>query len=220
MHEIKRNQRRIMNILHPLKRPFIWLGRIRHRCGYGVHSPFAFELITFLIYEKTPYYAYQQLAEEQKRLSAQRGRGWNKETRKVNRLLFRLINRFQPRCVVDAGVLSASSLYLQASKADANYLFASDLSELFLEVDTPVDFLYLHHEKHASFVEAVFALCVTRTTSQSVFVIGGIHASRAMKGLWKQFRTDERVGVTFDLYDVGILFFDRCKIKQHYKVNF
>ena len=102
-----------MNILHPLKRPFIWLGRIRHRCGYGVHSPFAFELITFLIYEKTPYYAYQQLAEEQKRLSAQRGRGWNKETRKVNRLLFRLINRFQPRCVVDAGVLSASLVYHQ-----------------------------------------------------------------------------------------------------------
>ena len=33
-------------ILLALKRPFIWLYRFRHRCGYGVHSPFAFNLIT------------------------------------------------------------------------------------------------------------------------------------------------------------------------------
>ena len=26
-----------------LKRPFIWLSRFRHRCGYGVHSPFCFQ---------------------------------------------------------------------------------------------------------------------------------------------------------------------------------
>ena len=32
-----------------LKRPFIWLSRFRHRCGYGVHSPFAFNLITLNI---------------------------------------------------------------------------------------------------------------------------------------------------------------------------
>ena len=37
-----------------LKRPFIWLSRFRHRCGYGVHSPFAFSLITQVIYESTP----------------------------------------------------------------------------------------------------------------------------------------------------------------------
>lgn len=209
-----------MNMLLTLKRPFIWLSRIRYRCGYGVHSPFAFELITCLIYENAPYYAYQELAVEQKKLSAIRGKGWNKEPRKVNRLLFRLVNRFQPCCMIDAGALSASSLYLQAGKADANYLFVSELSDLFLESDTPVDFLYLHKEKEPSFVEEVFNLCSTRTTWQSVFVLSGIHSSRAMQTLWKQFQDNERVGITFDLYDVGILFFDRCKIKQHYIVNF
>ena len=44
-----------------LKRPFIWLSRFRHRCGYGVHSPFAFNLITQVIYESTPYYKYKDL---------------------------------------------------------------------------------------------------------------------------------------------------------------
>ena len=47
-----------MNLLYYLKRPLIWLSRFRYRCGYGVHSPFAFSLITDVIYEKMPYYAY------------------------------------------------------------------------------------------------------------------------------------------------------------------
>ena len=43
-----------MNLLYYLKRPFIRLSRFRYRCGYGVHSPFAFSLITDVIYEKMP----------------------------------------------------------------------------------------------------------------------------------------------------------------------
>lgn len=209
-----------MNILLALKRPFIWLARIRYRCGYGVHSPFAFELITDLIYEKTPYYAYRQLAAEQKKQAPHRGKGWNCETRKVNRLLFRLVNRYQPRLVIDAGVFSAASLYLQSGKVSAAYVFASELSELFLEAGAPVDFLYLHDEKNPTFVEEVFRICAARSTAQSVFVVHGIHYSRPMKALWKRLQSDARVGVSFDLYDVGILFFDTSKIKQHYTVNF
>ena len=57
-----------MNLLLCIKRPFIWLSRFRHRCGYGVHSPFAFSLITDVIYEKMPYYAYSSLKEEQKKM--------------------------------------------------------------------------------------------------------------------------------------------------------
>lgn len=59
-------------ILLALKRPFIWLYRFRHRCGYGVHSPFAFNLITHVIYETTPYYKYRELAAEQKKLAPQK----------------------------------------------------------------------------------------------------------------------------------------------------
>lgn len=209
-----------MNIFLTLKRPFVWLARIRYRCGYGVHSPFAFELITELIYERTPYYAYRQLADEQKKQAPVHGKGWNCESKKSNRLLFRLVNRCQPRTIVDAGVLSASSLYLQAGKAQTEYLFASELSELFLEADTPVDFLYLHHYRNPVFVEDVFWVCAARTTPKSVFVVHGIHYSRPMRALWKRLQADDRVGITFDLYDLGILFFDRTKIKQQYTVNF
>ena len=203
-----------------LKRPFIWLSRFRHRCGYGVHSPFAFSLITQVIYESTPYYKYKDLAVEQKKLASQKDKNWTYESKKVKRLLFRLVNYTQPDTFVDAGRLAASSLYLKAGKEGADYTSASELSELFLEAGVPVDFLYLHDYRHPEFVEEVFRICAARTAKKSIFVVEGIRYTPQMKKLWKCMMQDEKVGITFDLYDIGILFFDKTKIKQDYIVNF
>ncbi len=103
-------------ILLTLKRPFIWLYRFRHRCGYGVHSPFAFNLITHVIYESTAYYKYEELAKAQKQLELEKDKRWKYESKKVKRLLFRLVNYTQPETIVDAGTLAASALYLKAGK--------------------------------------------------------------------------------------------------------
>lgn len=193
-----------MNLLYYLKRPFIWLSRFRYRCGYGVHSPFAFSLITDVIYEKMPYYAYDLLkVEQKKRITTQ---GWEKGIPRINRLLFRLVNKVQPATIIEVGKPSAASLYLQSAKPSAGYLFASDLSELFLDADTPVDFLYLNDYRNPALLEEVFNICSRRTTPNSLFVVHGICYSKAMKNLWKQLQNDERVGITFDLYDAGLLF--------------
>lgn len=200
-----------------LRRPFVWLSRFRHRRGYGVHSPFAFELITDVVYERHPYYAYGLLDKETHEAVRH---GCVGGVRKVNRLLFRLVNRVQPRLIVEVGKVSASAFYLQSAKPTASYLFASDLSELFLERGVPVDFLYLNDYRRPRLVRDAFEVCVGRTTPQSLFVVSGIHYSRQMQRLWRLLQRDERVGITFDLYDVGLLFFDRSKVKQHYIVSF
>ena len=207
-------------ILLTLKRPFIWLYRFRHRCGYGVHSPFASNLITHVIYESTAYYKYEELAKAQKQLELEKDKRWKYESKKVKRLLFRLVNYTQPETIVDAGTLAASALYLKAGKEGADYTSASDLSELFLESGVPVDFLYLHDYRHPDFVEEVFRICSTRTRGKSVFVIEGIRYTPQMSALWKRMKQDGRAGITFDLYDLGIIFFDKTKIKQDYIVNF
>ena len=207
-------------ILLALKRPFIWLYRFRHRCGYGVHSPFAFNLITHVIYETTPYYKYRELAAEQKKLAPQKDRMWSYESVKVKRLLFRLVNYAQPATIVDAGIPAASSLYLKAAKEGADYTAAADLSELFLESDTSVDFLYLHDYRRPEFVEEVLRICIARTAKKSVFVIEGIRYTSQMHAVWKRIRQHEKTGITFDLYDLGIIFFDKTKIKPDYIVNF
>ncbi len=209
-----------MNITLALKRPFIWLCRFRYRCGYGVHSPFAFEFITCVIYEKAPYYAYRTLVAEQKKMLRCNPGMRNETPARVNRLLFRLVNRRRPKTLIDVGVPSTSSLYLQAARKDMDYTFAACPSELFLESGVSVDFLYVHHHRNPAMVEEIFRICAPRVTPESVFVIEGIRYSGAMKALWKRMREDHRTGISFDLYDVGILFFDLSKIKQHYTVNF
>lgn len=196
-----------------IKRPFIWISRFRKRRGYGVHSPFAFDLITDVIYEKSSYYAYAPLRRErrEKRLPG---------NDKTDRLLFRLVNKTRPGLIVEVGEPSASALYLQAAKPSAEYLFAHNLSELFLEPDVPVDFLYLNNYRDVELTRKAFRICAGRTAPRSLFVVNGIGYSKEMRRLWKEMRSDERVGVTFDLYDAGLLFFDKTKVKQHYIVNF
>jgi hypothetical protein len=208
------------SILLIIKRFFVRLYRFRHRCGYNVHSPFAFDLITQVIYEKQPYYAYEHLKAEEKKQARMPEKNRVREFRKVNKLLFRLVNKIQPDTIVDVGTLSYSALYLQAGKPSADYIPASDLTDLFLEKDVPVDFLYLHNYKNPALMEDVFRVCAARIHERSVFVIGGIGYSKQMRTLWKRLIADERVGVTFNLYDVGILFFDKVKVKQHYKIRF
>ena len=75
-----------------------------------------FNLITHVIYESTAYYKYEELAKAQKQLELEKDRRWKYESKKVKRLLFRLVNYTQPETIVDAGTLAASALYLKAGK--------------------------------------------------------------------------------------------------------
>lgn len=82
----------------------LWLRRFRHRCGYGIHSPWVFELVTGVIYEPSEYgfYAYSQLPKVP---------GWQSKNLK---LLLRLANHFQPECVTLCGVPEALGLWMHA----------------------------------------------------------------------------------------------------------
>ncbi len=55
-----------------------WVSRYRHGKGFGVHSPFAYRLITEVLREKLPYY------------------DWDRVSGRHERLLYRLACRFRP----------------------------------------------------------------------------------------------------------------------------
>lgn len=204
-----------MSILLTLKRPFIWLMRFRHRCGYGVHSPFAFDLITNVFYEKTDYYAYSRLEKQEKQLHHA-----EESPLKVKRLLFRLVNRMQPSLLIDAGKPATASLYLKEAKKKLNYRKVTSPDECLFKQSEKIDFLYIHRHRDPAFVEEVFNRCLPYIHEETVFVLEGIGYSYAMKRLWRKLKSNNQVFVTFDLYDLGILFFDSNKFKQHYIVNF
>ncbi len=200
--------------------PFVWLRRIPHRRGYGVHSPFAYNFITRVIYEKTPYYKYADLRVQEKTRMGQERADWLYEPLKVKRLLFRLVNYARPRTIVDAGHLSASSLYLKAGCLKAGYIGMREPGDLCLDAGSSVDFLYIHDYQDPVFSLVAFELCASHACETSVFVVEGIGYTPRMRQLWQRIRQDERVGITFDLYDLGILFFNKAMNKQDYIVCF
>ena len=67
-----------------LKRSLVWLSRI-HRCrGFGIQSPTDYSFVRYVVNEHWPYYAYQELKEED----------WL--IRKLGYLYIRLANWRQP----------------------------------------------------------------------------------------------------------------------------
>ena len=209
-----RKREKEMNFLLKIKRPFIWIKRFRKRCGYGVHSPFAFDFITNVIYEKTTYYAYFEIKQ-----ATEYEKVYYENSEKINRLLFRLVNKTQPNNIISTSNFS-SKLYLRAAKKSACFLYLNKTSFLLPKEVNSIDFLYLSDYKDPISMEKILKDCLAYINQQSVIVIRGIHYSTSMKKLWKKTLMCECVGITFDLYDLGILFFDKTKLKQHYTVNF
>ncbi|MDR1381406.1 MAG: hypothetical protein LBJ47_08010 [Tannerella sp.] len=116
-------------------RAMIWLYRtVFCRGGYGVHSPFAFDLITNVIEEKRPFYCYEML--DNMRLQLRRESrclrcGDRELTAKQAlrrlcfsaqgyRLLFRLANRFHPGKILAVGSgMGLTPLSVTACSTDA-----------------------------------------------------------------------------------------------------
>lgn len=203
-----------------LYRLWIWCKRFRHRCGYGVHSPSDFFLVTSVIYETHPYYAYRALKE--------RGfSGFLPHYRlKVNRLLFRLVNYFRPATLIEVGIGNGASIsYMRAAcrNMQSVTLKGRDKEKTARRLQDELDkirVLDCLHIAHTPFYKEVFEQALPYARQGSWFIIGDIHASKAKGEWWKQVVADERTGITFDLYDIGLVFFDKKRYKQHYIINF
>ena len=70
----------------------------------------------------------------------------------------------------------------------------------------------LSHETY----EALFS----GISSESVVVVQGIDEGKAEKQIWSRLLADKRTVLTFDLCHLGIVFFDKTKNKQNFKVNY
>ena len=93
----------------------------------------------------------------------------------------------------------------------------ASLKEEKLEELKSVDCL---HIAHTPFYQEVFEEALPYVQPDSWFIIGGIYESQEKRKWWKEVVADERVGITFDLYDIGLVFFNKNRYKQHYIVNF
>lgn len=219
-------------------RAWNWCRRFRKRCGYGVHSPSDFFLITFVIYEKLPFYAYQPLHKLRKGMKA-----LPHYREKVDKLLLRLVNHYRPSLLLEIGTGSGlQTRYMAAGNSQMNVLTATEvISEevkTFLS-DSP-RILYgdiglkemkcrwkemgttnvMVHIAHTSKYKETFEELLPLAGEHTCFVIGSPYADSTKKKWWKEVVKSHHTGVTFDLYDIGIVLFDKKRVKENRVVNF
>ena len=76
--------------MNRLRQAWVWLTRLSHCRGFGIHSPNDYRFERCVINESSPYYAYDELGSQDSSLR-----------KKLGRLYLRLANELQPATVID-----------------------------------------------------------------------------------------------------------------------
>ena len=66
---------------------------------------------------------------------------------------------------------------------------------------------------------AYFNVLAKKVHAKSVIVVDDIHYNPEMERAWKEICADERVTSTMDLYQMGLVFFDKHYWKRHYGIR-
>lgn len=176
-----------------MRNPIVWFLRVRHRNGYGVHSPFAYDFVTNVLYNGEHYYAYEEIDRAL--------RWWQKGRMKsLRHLVFRLANYRRPR-----------TFYCNGVDVDtATALLCGCRSAALIETGTGCGVADMIVTGWAD----EDALC--HMGEGSMVVLWNL---RGQRHLWQRLQEDGRVTVTFDLYDVGVAFVRNDLNKQRYIIN-
>ena len=213
--------------MNSIKRIYIWLSRISHCRGFGVQSPSAYRFIRYVISEHYPYYAYADLAKEYA------GVDWL--TRKKMEFYFRLANFRQPNVVSNVMCAANSN---DCSRSDDSNIFkkyvergcrksklvnvSADIAHddaLLTDVlgNAPVELLRITSQ---SCSDALLLAVLRHTDAKSIVVVEDIGSDQRAMHLWQKLQESDLVSVSYDMYYLGVAFFDTKRIKANYIVNF
>ena len=206
-----------------------WVVRFRHRRGYGIHSPFAFGLVTGVVYERGRYYAYDALSEIYKAAPHRYGLRW-----KDCQLLFRLANFQHPATCLLLG-FKADSLPADMVRAACPHCHvrlgnqtlsnsnnpSADLtngSRTFPGSDdnTPLADLIITADGWESTPSAQL-LSALREGGMLIVQHTG---SRCQRQAWQALTEQPQAQVCFDLHDFGIVCFRPELQRQQYVINY
>lgn len=186
--------------------------RFRHKRGFGVHSPFVFDLITNVIKEKAEYYDF--------RVVEAQGRIREKE-RKLYRMLFRLADYFSYRKIVFLGLENPwATRYLSGVASDMRLLdgggncpgcvFAGRAGE------EDADMLLLGRNLADAWGAEWESWLRERTDGPLCVVVKDIHRRPFNARVWRQMR--EECTVSIDMMWYGILFWNKKLQKGKYNM--
>ena len=252
-----------------LYRYFIHWVTARNTKGYGVHSPFLFYFVRTVLRETAGYYAFDVIEGLRNRLLVDKslvrikdfGTGKDREETIAQiaskslcsplegQLLFRMVNYFKPKVILELGTsLGISTAYMASvnsnslcyslegssslvSKA-AEHLKLLRLNnvvqvegnitenlETVLSELAAVDFVYVDANHQYDAVVDYFEKCLLKSHEETVFVLDDIYWSQGMEKAWEYVKNHPSVVSTIDVFYFGIVFLKKDLPPKHYRVR-
>ena len=218
-----------------IKRVVTYPAHLRHRLGFGVQSPWAFYLVRFVLREKWPFYAFDEL----KALRSALPKNGASFSRKHDERLFRLANWLKPKRVIvvgedcpclSAAYLAAFSKSVKVSclcknmvAAEKDFLEGRGVECLcgnlmpLLEAGCQqgeLDCLQIAVKEGAW---DLYDYAAGHTHDNSMFIVEYLDTNEG-KQLWTGILGDSRARVTFNLGRTGLVFFDTKRVKMNYNL--
>ncbi len=237
-----------------------WLTSSNGR-GHGIHSPFVFHFTKDVLNDNRSFYCFEtiealreELRQNQTMLTIEdfgAGSNFTKfkqrsvssiaasalKTKKFSQLLFRMVNYYQPKTILELGTsLGITTSYLACAKSDANVItmegshaIASVAKQNFeqlgiqniqliegnFDVTLPpitsglssLDFAFVDGNHRKEPTLAYFQQLLQKQNEHSIFVFDDIHWSEGMEEAWNEIKSHAAVTVTIDLFFIGLIFF-------------
>ena len=169
---------------------------------------------------------------------------------KYSQLLFRLVNHFQPSTILELGTsLGISSAYMAIANSKSKLItiegceeIAAVASQNFTQLELKnieqvvgnfdevlpdilnkmeqVDFVFFDGNHRKGPTLNYFRQCLEKANEKSVFIFDDIYWSPEMTEAWEEIKKHEQVTVSLDLFYMGIVFFRKEQVKEHFIITF
>lgn len=89
-----------------------------------------------------------------------------------------------------------------------------------IEQAKQLDFVYIdgNHRKDATL--NYFHWCLPKVHEHSLLIFDDIYWSKGMKEAWEEIKNHPDVTVTVDLFWIGLVYFKKGQVKEHFKIKF
>ncbi|RZK78076.1 MAG: class I SAM-dependent methyltransferase [Pedobacter sp.] len=169
---------------------------------------------------------------------------------RLAQLIYRLAKENNPKSIIELGTcLGITTAYLskacpeadvvtiegcpETAKVAYNNFKELDLENVELQVGnfdqllpdvianhSQLDFVYVdgNHRKDATL--SYFKWCLPKVHENSLLIFDDIYWSKGMKEAWEEIKTHPDVTVTIDLFWIGLVYFRKGQVKEHFKIKY
>lgn len=208
-----------------------WFLRKKQSRGHGVHSPFAFDLITNVIHSSHSFYAYADIHETMQK----NGLDTNSIT-KFNHLSYRLVHYFQPKKIVEINpgnaintlFLNFPSPHLRFHCVEKEEAKMAEIRRLLKQLGRQCEIRTSLSDFESEQYDAIFVnlkgipvpdidVLAELSLPHTFWVFHPINKGPG-KQFWDKIVQDVRIRTTFDAKETGIVFLHSTFYKKSYFV--